>query len=765
MLYSRYVEKIRRIAEFLKKVYVHKVPIIITLAAVLITTGSLVAAKGLIVSDVTCPTQVVYGESLNYTANAFLAKVTYEYAPVGQDAWTETAPTEVGTYRVRAVGKAAFGAKRYSDVYTYTIAPRPLPIQVSDATVMYGEMPAVTAELVYGDVLNCSVVFDDPYAVNAKDVTATTNAHADLTTVTLTNAAGKDVAHNYAVSTPASPICITPRPLQVTVEDLDKVYDGVALTFDGYEITEGTLAGTDRHTATYTMPTELTDVGTVVIEPTITIVGASGQDVTRCYDLTIIQGKLCVTPRPLLIEVTDAELVYNGLGQSSTAYTLSPTTTLVSGHRLEVKAKDSFRDVGVYQNYLDLWVVDASGKHQTDNYISTNGKLQPGTVTTPDAADESEAYSYSIFIEVGKLTITPRRVTISTPTESLVYDGQIHEYREVTVEGMAPTDRFDVITWTSVRDVTNEAVENRATVEFWNTVDDPTNTYDPCVTSNYEIVPDYGNLTVTKRPVTIITSTERWVYDGEFHEYKENIQIGGHGIAPGEIWYAESTRVRNVTAGTPNEATVRFYRIEDIGEVETTSNYDITEYEFGNLIVDPRPITVTTPDASWLYDGMVHSLDNLDDIIIGGDGIAPADLVSLNDYTSVRNATAGTPNEASIHIQQYEESGENLVDARDNYAIEYIPGTIVVEPRAILLVTEGYEDVYDGETYYLSAEIFGDGVAPGDGYEIINTPTVRDVTDRINDAGVRFYPMDGSTVSDEEMAPNTSLPANTAPSA
>lgn len=191
-----------------------------------------------------------------------------------------------------------------------------------------------------------------------------------------------------------------------------------------------------------------------------------------------------------------------------------------------------------------------------------------------------------------------------------------------------------------------------------------------------------------------------------------------------------------------------------IGEVETTSNYDITEYEFGNLIVDPRPITVTTPDASWLYDGMVHSLDNLDDIIIGGDGIAPADLVSLNDYTSVRNATAGTPNEASIHIQQYEESGENLVDARDNYAIEYIPGTIVVEPRAILLVTEGYEDVYDGETYYLSAEIFGDGVAPGDGYEIINTPTVRDVTDRINDAGVRFYPMDGSTVSDEEMAPN-----------
>ena len=741
MLYSRYVQKITRVANFFKKLYAHKVPIIIATAAVIVTSGSLVAAKGLIVADSDCPTEVIYGDALGYSANAFLAKVTYEYND--GSAWTTTAPTEVGTYRVRAVGKAAFGGVRYSDEHTFRIMPRPIKVRVDDDSVMYGEVPPIAARMAYGDTVSGTVVLADPYAPN-------TTAYVDPATITLQNKKGEDVSRNYTVEeTPASAITITPRPLEITVEDQDKIYDGVALTFDGYTITSGTLVAGDTHLATYTMPTELTDVGLVLIEPDIVVLNAEGKDITACYDVLIITGTLEVEPRPLLIQVADASFVYNGEKQTSTDYTLSASTPLVPGHRLEIMGSSFYRDVGTYKNYLELYVLDADGNHQTDNHTSVNGHMDgPDIITDGPRTPDPVVYNY--FVETGELTITHRPITVTTPTSSWVYDGEKHNYLElVEVDNMAPTDHMAFGSWTSVRDVTEEPVENTVKILFFN---GDVSAKDE-VTDNYKITNvNNGTLEITPRPVTVTTASERWMYDGYFHDFDESTTtIGGLGPAYEESWRLEDTlSVIDVTPGTPNTATVHFSRIENGRMVDTTSNYDIT-YDPGTIIVDPRPITIETPSESWVYDGFEHLLMGTDDLVIGGEGLAePDELARLDPYTAVRNATAGTPNEVTVTIWS---TLRYNVSVNENYSITYTYGTIVVTPRPVTVLASGYDAMYDSMEHYPDVTVLGDGVAPGDRVEIVDQPILQDVIGvdepMTNDATVRFHPIDPSVVVDE----------------
>ena len=246
MQYDSYREKMKRIAGVLSKMYAHR--LIITIALVILTAISvvLVMTRGLLLLESDCPSEITYGDKLKFRAGFMVTKTHYEYCPQGSNAWSETEPVFPGKYRVRAWGKTSFGGKTYTDTYDFTIVPREITLTVTDTTVEYGESPRVKVEnLAKGDTATCDILFTDYGSAN-------TTAYANLYSLRITDKHGNDRMAGYTVrDVEKVSVRFKPRPLTITVQNASKVFDDTALSYDGYEITKGTLLEGDSLIAVF----------------------------------------------------------------------------------------------------------------------------------------------------------------------------------------------------------------------------------------------------------------------------------------------------------------------------------------------------------------------------------------------------------------------------------------------------------------------------------------------------------------------------------
>ena len=146
MQYEKFERRIIKIADFIKLIIKHLTKVVIAASAVLALAVTLLATRGIINAE-SCPSEIIYGEELEYSANAFLSRVHYEYTEFNKNAWTRDVPKVPGVYQVRAVSRATFGY-RYADPETFTIKPRLVDVIVTDESFVYGEDPAVSADTV-----------------------------------------------------------------------------------------------------------------------------------------------------------------------------------------------------------------------------------------------------------------------------------------------------------------------------------------------------------------------------------------------------------------------------------------------------------------------------------------------------------------------------------------------------------------------------------------------------------------------------------------
>lgn len=152
MLYENYQNKIQRIAEILRRIF-RRLPIIIAIASVIFAAIiALTFSKG-IITGVSFPESVEYGEAISGSASAFMSKATLEYSKKGENAWSAQIPVMPGEYDVRASAQAAFGMTRYGKVLSFTITPKKISVTVGDSSVRYGDMPNVYAVLANKDRL------------------------------------------------------------------------------------------------------------------------------------------------------------------------------------------------------------------------------------------------------------------------------------------------------------------------------------------------------------------------------------------------------------------------------------------------------------------------------------------------------------------------------------------------------------------------------------------------------------------------------------
>ena len=777
MQYDLYRAKMKRVAGVLGKLYARRFMILVALVAVMALSAVLVMTRGLLVLESSCPAETTYGDPLGFKPLFLLSKTHYEYAVEGSTDWKAGKPKAPGTYSIRAWGKTSFGDRTYTDTYEITVLPRELTLTVTNTTPAYGDLPTVRISgLAKGDTASCDVIL-------AEYNTPVTTAYPNLRTLRITDKKGNDRLSCYTVTDPQRvTVQFKPRPLTVTVRNASKTFDDTPLSFDGYEITSGTLLHGDNLVAVFR--DRLTDAGTKTNTPDLQIYNTNGLNVTELYDITIKSGKLTVDQRPLIIRAGSSTFVYNGGMQNYPQYFLDASSSLVAGHRLEVKSSSTIRDVGTAPNVLVFAVYDKRGVEETRNY--------------------------SIFVEEGTLTVTPRAVSIHTQSGSLVYDGTDQSYPYVTVEN-GVGDEYRAVSPTTLRDV--GSAENRMTVKFYRDgkditsnyimngytygtleitrrplsvhLKDETKIYDTAplkagsftvnptpytlpkghtltleakgevtfgsvphtyvknsarvtdetgrdVTKNYKITVTDGTLTVTPRPLTVSSEGNVKVYDGmPLSQNKWSITAGslldGHEIS------VTLTGVSITDAGTATNSFERHLtRIYDKKTGEDVSMYYDVTYAEGMLEIQGRPITITTNSAAWMYDATEHRGDGTFDIV-GGSLLAGHTAEPASVSGVILNAGTA-PNSLSVRIMN------GRLDVTHNYKINYAYGTLTVTKRPITVRASSLSIIYDGGTHAANSA----RLAPDSPYPL--AVSYHDL--RVRETDMLFFTNAGSYIND-----------------
>lgn len=677
MLYEIYQNKILKAARVLSKI-VRILPYVITCIAIISTIVITVLALRGTVLKTECPSKIEYGQAVTCEAKAFWSDVYYEYSADGGNSWSMEMPRLTGDYRVRAVGRTIFDNPRHGKALDFTIVPKRVSISVVEEFVMYGDSPSAQATLEYSDVLECDgFIFENGKADTSgnKNVAKVYDVKADTEHIRILDSEGNDVTKEYVLEPAVSQIAITKRPIKVTVDNATHVYDALPFSFNVYELTGGSLIDGDVLLATFTA--ELTDVGTIANEPVFKIATNQGADRTVFYDIASEFGTLTVEKRPLVVTSESDEAEYIGKDYEFPDFAVDESTPMAKGHTLTVTSELKFRDVGEYLNSQLYAVLDESGADKTGNY--------------------------SIFLQEGKITITHKHVLLTTESAEWEYDGQDHEHYDFPQELFLENHTCDYET-VSIRNVGE--IENAFIIKA---------VYDEQgrdVTHNYSIDGEYGTLRVTPRPLSIVSGSESWVYDGTDHVNKD---VVFDGLLETHECFWSTDSIRNV-GEKENLVHVSSIQAED-GE-NVIANYEIT-YTSGMLSVTPRALQVYTADGSWIYDGTQHSLFDCKMIgLVKGHYAESTDLPQIKNVGKIENVhtiKVYSDNEPANGVI----NGQRKTDVTSNYEITYVYGTLEVVARPVTIRSLDCEWIYDAEVHGYPEYIIDSPMSLVEGEELV----------------------------------------------
>ncbi len=660
MLYNDYQKKVNKTVKTVAMIRRFRFLIIGAAVSLLVLFCAFFAIQGVVYGERDLPSSIEYGTALKPSAKGILSKVQYEYRAVGSYKWSFEVPTTVGEYQVRPVAWSFIG-KRRGDIQTFTIAPRAVTIGVSEDTIRYGDVPTASAPLLAeGDRV-------DAVTFTYDDITATTTQITpDLGSIVLRNSRGEDVTSSYAISTEASDITFTKRDITITVEDVTVQYNGTPLKSEKYEISAGTLAGTDK-ISTITFPNSQTEVGTAENIPEVQISTQNNLDVTSHYNITKVSGKLTVTKRDFVVETGGGSFVYDGTAHKNTDFTYD-SVALLDGHTIELVSSTEVTDVseGKRENIMTFCILNAEGRDVTEEY-------------------------YFIRLNKGFLEVTPRPVTVVANNGNKVYDGTaLTEQGATTGEGELVGGHY-VDSLGTVSSIINAGeIANRVIADSVIIRDAAGKN----VSGNYLVTGVDGKLSVTPRPITIVSGTASAVYNGKPFKF-ETCETSPDGIVEGEILHLSYAALEGV-GSMSNTFTASVLKNLT---TPSTDNYAITPV-FGTLTVTERPVTFTADSAEQVYNGKPLTKASATDengVATGlsgnGDnGLAPGHYVVVE--TDGSRTTFGTTVNRITSAVICSASGENVTDYYD--IAPFVDGILTVTKRELILTAHGNTKHYDG---------------------------------------------------------------------
>ncbi len=360
---------------------------------------------------------------------------------------------------------------------------------------------------------------------------------------------------------------IKPLKINVTLNALSYTFDGSVKNIDAAQalVCDCGLvkAGDFEFTVT---EGEIRDAGDYTYKVTLTNDNFTfgGSDTVSGGTVTV--GKLQVT-----VTLNNFVKEYDG-----EEYVLTPDTAIYS----------------VSGTVLDRYDFEVTYADLLANHSNKGNYTMSVSLTNEWSGDED---NIGLTTVNGKISITQKTVTLTTATKTFVYNGEAQSATDAVLTGALPghTARVDVLNYAEITDVGSKSNMSDYEIYYVN-VDGE----EVVVTANYNIIPSYGTLTVTERPLTVVTDSASKPYDGTALRKATFTSSGladGHSItapAAAELPYI-------VNAGSVENA----YEIKVMSGVnDVTANYKIT-YKYGELEVTAVEVTVTLRNVSKPYTG------------------------------------------------------------------------------------------------------------------------------------------------------------------
>lgn len=209
----------------------------------------------------------------------------------------------VGEYKISIDGKVVIKdgendvtnnytvTKTYPDGAKLTVKPRPIKIVTGGDTKEYDGTPLTNG---YTEFFNFVEGHEAFVETNGSQTEAGESLNTvDEATLKVTASDGSDVTRNYILKTDCGTLTVTPRGITVSTGSAVKVYDGKPLTFDKWEITEGSLV--EGHYAAVLVTGSQTEIGESKNFFEIDIHNENGDSVLKNYLVTKDEGTLKVT--------------------------------------------------------------------------------------------------------------------------------------------------------------------------------------------------------------------------------------------------------------------------------------------------------------------------------------------------------------------------------------------------------------------------------------------------------------------------------------
>lgn len=542
------------------------------------------------------------------------------------------------------------------------ITPAPVTLQAPIASKTYDGTPLKAED--YGHSFVEGLDFADDFASISVEGSQTL-VGSSASSVTYELKQGK-IPNNYNIQCIPGTLTITPVMDEVLVEikgnTASVTYDGQLHKVDGYDASSisNSLYTANDFTYNGVAKAEGTDAATYPMNLAETRFENTNTNFKNVRFEVVTDGSLTISKREVNLSSGTVSKRYDGTPLTSDMVTIDG---------------DGFIEE-------EAWDVEAIGSVTN---VSDGKVTNTITFKTSDKFNED---NYTITKDEGKLSITPRKVTLTSETASKPYDGTPLTKPNVTGgDGFVAGEVSDIKATGSVTYVSEGEVTNAITFTTGANFKD----------GNYNIEKSEGKLTITpvtdKVVVTITENSGTEKYDGDEHTvtgYKSMTADNTlYNVAtsvqetPTDAWTAKGTNVGEYPVG-----------IESKDFKNTNANFSNVEFVVvdGKLEITKRSVTLTSASDEKVYDG--KPLTN-ETVTVDGDGFAKGEGVTYTFKGSQTNAGSSK----NMFTYAWNE-GTN----KDNYTIYQVEGDLVVTPIDGIKVTiTGRKDTqtYDGKEHFV----------------------------------------------------------------
>ena len=442
-----------------------------------------------------------------------------------------------------------------------------------------------------------------------------TNSNKDFTNVTFVIVNGT--------------LVISPRTLTITSGSDSKEYDGTPLTSSEIKVSGDGFV--DGEGASYTFTGSQTNNGS---SKNIFDYELNANTKAKNYEITKEYGDLTVTAvsTQIVITANSGEKMYDGSALINGGYTFT-SGILVDGDVLTAVVEGSQLNAGSSANVVKSYLVMRGETDVTANY----------------------RFAESVD---GKLTVTARKVVMTSADDEKVYDGTPLTNDEITVTGDGFIEGEGVTYDVTGSQLDVGSSDNSFTYEL----------NEGTLAENYIIETEEGKLTVTspEQHIVITANSAEKTYDGT--------PLTDDGFTYTDFVLAEGDVLEAVVEGSQTDAgssvnVIKSYRVMR-GDEDVTANYIFDDSVDGTLTVTKRKVTLTSGTACKIYDGKYLTCNKVE---VGGDGFVEGEGATY-DVTGKRKDIGWSYNDFTYKLNDNTKA--------DNYEITVERGFLYVKDQA-----------------------------------------------------------------------------------